>query len=202
MEYSRYEAQALFEENEVVGRVVFRQLGLTGVVSVLMEIASKSAHSDLSFGIYPQFSSHPGDEDEEGDGADECPISAGYFDSRPLPLPANPCELGSFTNCATGDLSGKFGPLEAFPKTKVYREFQTDPSLSLHGASSIMGRSLVVFAGTKILACTNIISPTLVAKFFVGPLEGRVVFQDLQDQVSYLFFSTFEEMETKTKLKQ
>jgi len=33
-------------------------------------------------------------------------------------------------------------------------------------------------------------------------LEGRVVFQDLQDQVSYLFFSTFEEMETKTKLKQ
>ena len=62
------------------------------------------------------------------------------------------CNSDSKQSCEIGDLSGKFGPLSADTLTT-----NTDPSLSLYGVYSIIGRSIVVhFNNGSRFICANI----------------------------------------------
>ena len=62
-------------------------------------------------------------------------------------------------NCEIGDLSGKFGLLNITESHVVIANY-TDPSLSLHGIYSVIGRSIVIhLSGGTRLVCANIDYP-------------------------------------------
>ncbi len=88
-------------------------------------------------------------------------ITGGHYD----PLGANSNQPYSQNcaqdpnNCEIGDLSGKFGLLNISQSDPVTAQY-IDPTLSLHGVYSIIGRSIVVHlsSGTR-LVCANIDYP-------------------------------------------
>lgn len=102
-----------------------------------------------------------------------------------------PNSAGTSDQYEIGDLSGKYGDLAN--KTKMSGTF-VDPSLSLFGSRSVVGRSIVIHHSPipHRWVCTNIELEgaemiTAVAQF-VYPVAGRILFrQDMADPLSDTF---------------
>ena len=86
-------------------------------------------------------------------------ITGGHYDPLGVNLQPNYTAncASNRSSCEIGDLSGKFGPLNVSDTTVSY----TDPSLSLYGVYSIVGRSVVIHLSTGArLVCANIDYPS------------------------------------------
>jgi len=82
-----------------------------------------------------------------------CGSTGGHFDV--LGIAADACVPGNVDTCQAGDLSGKWGPLFANATGGVQKDF-LDRGLSLVGANSIVGRSVVIQRGQDAGLCGNI----------------------------------------------
>lgn len=112
-----------------------------------------------------------------------CTRTGGHFNPFHMDASASPAE-GSFDLYEVGDLSGKYGKLQGFKEAAISA---VDPSLTLFGKLSIIGRSVVIHRSPvpKRWTCANILLSgrqliTAVATF-TYPVAGRIIFRQPED---------------------
>ena len=117
-----------------------------------------------------------------------CGATGAHYNPFGVDKSTSPEAGGSSDKYEVGDLSGKYGDLRN--KTELSGRF-TDPSLSLFGSRSVIGRSIVIHHSPKPVrwVCANIELKdsdiiTAVANF-VYPIAGRIVFrQDVKNPLA------------------
>jgi len=136
------------------GQIIFTQQTPNEPTTFRVQLVG-SIGSGKSFGEYHVHQFPLDDSNPNG----PCSVQAvgGHFNPNNGVVPCNPAAPNT---CEVGDLSGKFGVL---PTSVVDLTF-VDPTLSLSGPNSIVGKSLVVHdAGGNRWICASIVTPQFVA---------------------------------------
>lgn len=123
---------------------------------------------------------------DRGEPANEvCPNAKGviYNPLKVIPETVPPPGKGSADQYAVGDLSGKYGSLQG--KKKIFQQVY-DPTLSLFGVHSVVGRALVLFRPNgQPMACANIeVSGrrmNTAFSTFDSPIQGQIILRQEKD---------------------
>ncbi|XP_011270085.1 hypothetical protein CAOG_08503, partial [Capsaspora owczarzaki ATCC 30864] len=167
--------------NGVVGTITFSQATPTSPTNITVDLAglNSQAESTLSWHIHQFEVASPGDCSAPSTGGHYDPFAAAA--SPTYATNCNPASGTKLSSCEIGDLSGKWGKLTYAPM------YIQDPSVTLFGPRSIMGRSVVVhLASSARWVCASIGYPKQVkvvrADFTGSPVSGSITLrQSVED---------------------
>eukprot|EP00094_Tigriopus_californicus_P005910 TCALIF_05695-PA protein Name:"Similar to sodE Superoxide dismutase [Cu-Zn] 5 (Dictyostelium discoideum)" AED:0.01 eAED:0.01 QI:0/-1/0/1/-1/1/1/0/1143 len=176
-------ARAGFMEDGIKGEISFKQMSPFHPTTTLVHLTGLN-QSTGGFHVHE----YPVPQKMEADN-NRCLRTGGHLNPFKIDKSVSPKPgQGSFDKYEVGDLSGKYG---SFQDQNVRFDEFIDPTLSLFGKWSIVGRSIVIheIPVPHRLACTNIDLVdremlTAVAEY-TYPIAGRIIFrQELEDPFS------------------
>jgi len=165
-------ARATFNFNDAYGTIEFEQASPTDNTTIRVNLSNLPGTLNYHVHLYPVY--------------EACTSGnlGGHW--NPTGVVYNPptvvCNPADFSTCEVGDLSGKFGTLSGGTFANNY----SDPTLTLFGEFSIVGRSINIHWNSTWLACATIKEVVTTVKelhvSFGGSVGGYVKFwQDLND---------------------
>ena len=173
--------------NKIIATIEFNQQGVIGQI-VFTALENGSTQIDTSFqpGDFSSWHVHPFPVDFTDNPATRCApanrVGPHYDPSHRREAAGdnydNLCNSLYPLMCEAGDLSGKFGDLQAGNFTFI----DDDPEFQLQGRYSIIGRSIIIHPpGHGHLACANIHldkddNPGLYVANFMGPRVGGSIY--------------------------
>eukprot|EP00095_Tigriopus_kingsejongensis_P007890 snap_masked-scaffold720_size106930-processed-gene-0.10 protein:Tk07890 transcript:snap_masked-scaffold720_size106930-processed-gene-0.10-mRNA-1 annotation:"hypothetical protein L798_15715" len=172
-------ARATFMHDEIKGEISFKQLSPYHPVVTSIDISGLN-HSAGGFHVHefpmPQ---RMNEEDTH------CLRTGGHFNPFNFDMSVSPePATGSFDKYEMGDLSGKYGTFEGLDE---HQGAYIDPTLSLFGSLSIVGRSVVIHESPIPLrwTCANVdlVDRELITAVatYTYPIAGRIIFRQEMD---------------------
>ena len=149
---------------QLVGVATFSQKGVKGHITFVQETRSSPTLISVNLTGLPSNQAYPWHVhlyQFAGGTSSPCSLDSVGDHYDPLgainsPTYSTDCNTNNFTSCEIGDLSGKFGGLNI---SRLPISNLSDPTLSLYGHYSIMGRSVVIhYQNDSRFVCANILS--------------------------------------------
>ena len=176
LEYSPRIASVMFQEDGVIGQIVFEQLSPFSPTVVKIKLSGLSFKAE-------DYHVHEFPVDETIQGRSKCTAAGGHF--NPTNITRNSSSPTTLDAYEIGDLSGKSSLVLTGINKLDYRYM--DPYLPLFGTDSIVGRSIVIHDvnGDRWL-CANILYDgmkiaSIITTITNGTFQGRLVLSQLAD---------------------